>query len=64
MGILNRAIKATESFVWYIQYIDMNCEIKLTTVYADTAKKAVKAANKKLREMYGNWYTIKSISTV
>lgn len=62
--ILKRAIKGTDEFVWYITYIDIDSQERLLTLYASSARKAAKKAEQKLREMYGVWYKIKSISTV
>lgn len=66
MGIrlLKRAIKNTDEFVWYITYMDIDAKEQLLTLYASSARKAVKKAEQKLRGMYGVWYKIKSISTV
>lgn len=66
MGIklLKKAIKNTDEFVWYITYMDIDANEKLLTLYASSARKAAKKAERKLREMYGVWYKIKSISTV
>lgn len=66
MGIrlLKKAIKNTDEFVWYITYMDIDAKEQLLTLYASSARKAAKKAERKLREMYGVWYKIKSISTV
>lgn len=66
MGIrlLKKAIKNTDEFVWYITYMDIDAKEQLLTLYASSARKAVKKAEQKLRGMYGVWYKIKSISTV
>mgnify|MGYP004562656909 CR=1 FL=1 len=66
MGIrlLKKAIKNTDEFVWYITYMDVDAKEQLLTLYASSARKAAKKAERKLREMYGVWYKIKSISTV
>lgn len=65
MGIklLKKAIKNTDEFVWYVTY-NYCGEDKLLTLYASNATKAVKKAERKLRNMYSIWYKIKSISTV
>lgn len=65
MGIklIRKAIKQTDEFVWYVTY-NYCGEDKLLTLYASSARKAVKKAERKLRDMYGVWYKIKSISTV
>ena len=62
--ILKKAIKNTDEFVWYITYIDIDAKEQLLTLYASSARKAAKKAEQKLRNMYGVWYKIKSISTV
>lgn len=66
MGIrlLKKAIKNTDEFVWYVTYMDIDAKERLLTLYASSARKAAKKAERKLREMYGVWYKIKSISTV
>ena len=66
MGIklLKKAIKNTDEFVWYITYIDIDAKERLLTLYASSARKAAKKAERKLSGMYGVWYKIKSISTV
>ena len=66
MGIrlLKKAIKNTDEFVWYITYMDIDAKEQLLTLYASSARKAANKAERKLREMYGVWYKIKSISTV
>lgn len=63
MKFLKKAIKETNEFVWYVTYTD-SMDDKLLTLYAPNAKKALKRAERKLRNMYGAWYKIKSISTV
>ena len=63
MKFLRKAIKGTNEFVWYVTYTD-SIDDKLLTLYAPNAKKALKKAEQKLRNMYGAWYKIKSISTV
>lgn len=63
MKLLREAIKGTNEFVWYVTYTD-SVDDKLLTLYAPNAKKALKRAERKLRNMYGPWYKIKSISTV
>jgi hypothetical protein len=63
MKFLRKAIKETNEFVWYITYTD-SVNDKLLTLYAPSAKKALNKAERKLRNMYGAWYKIKSISTV
>ena len=63
MKLLRKAIKETNEFVWYVTYTD-SIDDKLLTLYAPNAKKALKKAEQKLRNMYGVWYKIKSISTV
>ena len=66
MGIrlLKKAIKNTDEFVWYITYMGIDAKEQLLTLYASSARKAAKKAERKLRGMYGVWYKIKSISTV
>ena len=63
MKFLRKAIKGTNDFVWYITYTDLVND-KLLTLYAPSAKKALKIAERKLHGMYGAWYKINSISTV
>ena len=63
MQFLRKAIKETNEFVWYVTYTDYIND-KLLILYASSAKKALNKAERKLYNMYGSIYKIKSISTV
>ena len=49
MKLLKKAIKNTDEFVWYITYMDIDAKERLLILYASSARKAAKKAERKLR---------------
>lgn len=61
---LKKALKETNSIVWYVTYTVSGWEDHTMTLYADNAKQALKLADKRLKDMYRGYYIIKSLSAI